>query len=78
MKTILPFLLLLTLGCYESRPKTFINCEYKGGVILNKQQLIGETMYDILYKGKAIEGIFVYPIDSAYKIGDVIYKPCLK
>lgn len=77
MKLLLPFLLLLMLGC-ESRPKTLINCEYKGGVIIDKQQGIGETMYAILYKSKVIEGVFVYPIDSAYKIGDVIYKPCLK
>ena len=78
MKLLIPFLLLLLLGCNNTPEKTLINCEYKGGVIIDKQQGIGETMYAILYKSKVIEGVFVYPIDSAYKIGDVIYKPCLK
>lgn len=78
MKYLLPFLLLLLIGCDTRPAKTLINCEYKGGVIIDKQKGIGETMYSILYKGKVIEGIFVYPIDSAYKVGDVIYKPCLK
>jgi hypothetical protein len=78
MKRLLPLLLFFALGCSPKRDKTFINCEYKGGLIVDKHQLIGETMYSILYNDKVIDGVLVYPIDSAYKIGDVICKPCLK
>lgn len=71
-------LLLLSLGsCSEHGTKELINCNYPGGVILEKTDICG-TVYHVQYQGKVYEYVHVYDIDSTYNIGDTINKPCLQ
>lgn len=55
-----------------------INCIYQGGIIIGKHSFSHEVSYDIKYKGDILNYVQVYDIDSNYKVGDTINKPCIK
>lgn len=72
-------ILILTLfACGPQGPqKQLINCEYPGGLILEDKSCGGCYVYAISYKGEIYNYVKVYEIDSHYKVGDIINKPCL-
>lgn len=80
MKKLIPLLILLT-ACSSEEHRKHVNCEYPGGIILQnyhfKESGLGNQTYDIQYKQEVYRFVDVYDIDSYYKEGDTINKPCL-
>ncbi len=80
MKKLITILLITTVMACSKDFRKQINCEYQGGIIIEKDdfsKIDGSVYYYVKYKGN-IEIVEVYDIDKNYNVGDTIKKPCLQ
>lgn len=77
IRLLLMLFVLFTYSCNNGEGKTEINCDFQGGIVIEKQEYSEQYYFlTIKYKGE-IHKVLPYNIDRHYNVGDTINKPCL-
>lgn len=79
MKILVILIALVLIGCGEANPAQEVNCDYKGGIILDRHDFgeFGGVFIKIKFEGEVIDKIQLFDIDKEYQVGDTINKPCI-